>query len=78
MTKKESLLQNRELRLSKKKEKRLIKKVSLFTFLINLISVVVLFVMIASYKFLPIKYLILYTRSFYDNDIDFRDLSFDS
>ncbi|HPX32604.1 MAG TPA: LCP family protein [Erysipelotrichaceae bacterium] len=45
--------------IKRRKERRLIKKVSLYTFLINLISAVVLFVMIASYKFLPSKYLIL-------------------
>ena len=76
MTKKRKLTPKQRTQIIKKRKRRLIK-VSLFTFLINLISVVVLFVMIASYKFLPIKYLIL-LGVFTITIVDFCDLSFDS
>lgn len=60
MTEKRQLTPKQRAQIIKKRKKRrLIKKVSLYTFLINLISTVILFVMIASFKFLPSKYLIL-------------------
>ncbi len=60
MTEKRQLTPKQRAQIIKKRKKRaLIKKVSLSTFLISLVSAVVLFVTIASFKFLPIKYLVL-------------------
>lgn len=61
MTNKRPLTAKQKAKIIKKrKQKMLIKKVSNITFLICLISSIVLFGMIISFNFLPLKYLILF------------------
>ncbi|HPW54096.1 MAG TPA: hypothetical protein PK631_06935, partial [Erysipelotrichaceae bacterium] len=60
MTEKRQLTpKQRELILKRRKKRKLIKQISLLTFLIMAASAVLLFIMIASFRFLPSKYLIL-------------------